>query len=122
MQSNSFESFNADISTWDVSLSEQFGMTFKNAKSFNVDLSSWDFSTSTNFAMTFDGATSFNQDVSKWNINPSIIVSTTWMFRDTSSFDQLWCSPSTWALTPISVTDFGTDGTDAIDGTCGHTA
>ena len=100
------ESFNADISKWDTSVVYQFGLTFHHAKSFNVDISSWDFSRSTNFVWMLFGATSFNQDVSKWNINPAIVDTTVWMFRETANFNQLWCSPTTWARTPLVKNDF----------------
>ena len=59
-------SFNADISSWDVSnVTSMFGM-FYNATSFNQDIKFWPVLNVTNMNSMFFGATSFNQDISGW--------------------------------------------------------
>ena len=56
------ESFNQDISHWDVSnVNNMYGM-FYNARSFNQDLSNWDVSGSTNMNDMFEGADDLSED------------------------------------------------------------
>merc|ERR1719178_520024 len=55
------ESFNQDLSNWDVSRVGDMGAMFSYAKSFNQDLSNWDVSRVVDMQGMFDGAKSFQQ-------------------------------------------------------------
>ena len=46
-----------------------FGATFHNADSFNRDISSWDVSSATNMNNMFQETNNFNQDISGWDIS-----------------------------------------------------
>jgi surface protein len=62
-------SFNQDISSWDVSsVTNMYGM-FNGANSFNQDISSWDVSSVTGMMYMFYNASSFNQDLSGWCVS-----------------------------------------------------
>tara|TARA_R110002051_G_scaffold275209_2_gene336174 strand:+ start:614 stop:1093 length:480 start_codon:yes stop_codon:yes gene_type:complete len=72
--------FNADISSWDVSNVEVMGKLtissiglhqgmFYNARSFNQDIGSWDVSNVTDLSGMFNVATSFNQDIGSWDVS-----------------------------------------------------
>ena len=65
---NGAESFNQDLSKWDVSNVENMSYMFKDAKSFNGDISEWDVSGVTDMRCMFSGAESFNQNLSDWNV------------------------------------------------------
>ncbi|EJK69187.1 hypothetical protein THAOC_09586, partial [Thalassiosira oceanica] len=60
------DTFNADISEWDVSRGTSFYRMFGYAYQFNQDISSWDVSRGTSFSDMFYYARSFNQDISGW--------------------------------------------------------
>ena len=62
-------SFNSNISFWDVSNVINMDGMFFNADLFNQDISSWDTSNATSMSNMFDGATSFNQDISSWCVS-----------------------------------------------------
>ena len=53
--------FNEDISRWDVSSATSFANTFRSADAFNQDLSKWTVSRSTTFQYMFSQAYDFNQ-------------------------------------------------------------
>ncbi|EJK61570.1 hypothetical protein THAOC_17919, partial [Thalassiosira oceanica] len=61
--------FNQDISQWDVSKGEVFYGMFSSAFQFNQDISSWDVSRGTTFGEMFFYAQSFNQDISGWDVS-----------------------------------------------------
>ena len=68
------ESFNQDISGWDVSnVDDWYGMNsmFYGAESFNQDISQWDVSNVNNMYGMFYNARSFNQDLSNWDVSGS---------------------------------------------------
>lgn len=62
------KNFNQNISGWDVSSVENMSYMFKDAKSFNGDISEWDVSGVTDMRCMFSGAESFNQNLSDWNV------------------------------------------------------
>ena len=55
------QSFDIDISKWDVSRVKNMSCMFSDAYSFNCDLSRWDVSSVTNMDHMFKGATSFKR-------------------------------------------------------------
>ncbi len=61
-------SFNADISSWDVSTITNMRSMFSGATSFNQDISGWDVSGVTDLSNMFDSASSFNQNLGNWNV------------------------------------------------------
>ena len=86
------DSFNQDISSWDVSNVTNMEGMFAIASSFNQDISSWDVSNVTNTLRMFGGASSFNQDISSWDV--SNVTNMEGMFGGASSFNQdlsSWC-------------------------------
>ena len=58
--------FNADISTWDVSNVTTMEGMFEGAEKFNKDVSKWDTNKVQNMDKMFKNATEFKQDLSKW--------------------------------------------------------
>ena len=63
------QSFNQDISSWDVSnVTDMFRM-FDKATVFNGDISSWDVSSVTNMYAMFFAAKAFDQDLSGWCVS-----------------------------------------------------
>ena len=78
-------SFDGDLSGWDVSRVTDMTGTFWGASSFNGDLSGWDVLSVTNMRSMFNGASSFNGDLSGWDV--SSVTDMTSMFAGASSFD-----------------------------------
>mmetsp|Transcript_41663 Transcript_41663/g.50702 ORF Transcript_41663/g.50702 Transcript_41663/m.50702 type:complete len:99 (-) Transcript_41663:7-303(-) len=64
----SWETFNDDISAWDVSKVTDFSKMFEATLSFNQNLSTWNVSSGTNFSRMFYG-NKFNIGVSDWNVS-----------------------------------------------------
>ena len=62
------ESFNRDISTWDVDQVTSLYQVFWGATSFNQDISMWDVMNVTSMSRLFLQASSFDQDLSAWDI------------------------------------------------------
>ena len=60
------DSFNQDISSWNVSRVTDMRNMFANADNFNQDISSWNVSRVTDISYMFSEADSFNQDISIW--------------------------------------------------------
>ncbi len=65
---NEAESFNQDISGWDVSSVTNMAYMFNLAESFNRDISGWDVSNVKNMSVMFSGANTFNQSLGNWDI------------------------------------------------------
>jgi surface protein len=62
-------SFNGDLSNWDVSNVVDMGEMFFEATTFNRDLTSWDVSNVTNMSRMFERNNTFNGDISTWNVS-----------------------------------------------------
>ena len=62
-------SFNGDISNWDVSRVTDMNRMFMAAEKFDCDLSNWDVSTVTNMSHMFCWAHSFKGEISKSKIS-----------------------------------------------------
>ena len=80
------ESFDEDISTWDVSSVTSIARMFQDAVSFNQDIGNWDVSSVLNMSYSFRGAESFDQDISEWNTENLITMLR--MFEGAKSFNQ----------------------------------
>ncbi len=63
------QSFNQDISNWDVSNATSFSNMFLRCSNFNQDISSWDVSSGISFNSMFYAAYRFNSDISNWNMS-----------------------------------------------------
>ena len=61
------QSFNKDLSKWDVSTVMDMRRMLNNAQSFNQDVSNWDVLAVMDMRSMFNNAKSFSQDVSKWD-------------------------------------------------------
>ena len=78
--------FNADISSWDVSTVTDMENMFNNASAFNQDISGWDVSNVTNMGAMFRQATSFNQNIGGWDVSNSTAMYH--MFNEASAFNN----------------------------------
>ena len=79
-------SFNKNISSWDVSNVTDMHNMFNGAYSFNQDLNSWDVSKVTDMIGMFYNASDFNGDIGSWDV--SKVTDMTAMFNGASSFNQ----------------------------------
>lgn len=79
-------SFNGDLSAWNVSSVKNMSQMFWSATSFNSNLSSWNVSSVTNMSYMFWNTNSFNSDLSTWDV--SSVTSMNEMFRACYSFNQ----------------------------------
>ena len=86
--------FNADLSSWDVSNVEDMHRMFRSASAFNSDISRWDVSSVENMNGMFDHAVSFAQDISSWNMTS--VQDLGWMFCGATSFN---IDVSAWNIT-----------------------
>ena len=80
------DTFNGDISSWDVSSVTDMSSMFLEANNFNGDISSWDVSSVTNMRGMFTVALSFNGDVSSWDV--SSVTDMFSMFQSASNFNR----------------------------------
>ena len=70
------DSFNQDLSEWNVSSLTICDWMFRSAISFNQDISDWDMSNVTNLEKMFYQAESFNQSgIKVWNIQEEANIS-----------------------------------------------
>jgi surface protein len=83
---NGAESFNADLSSWDVSKVTDMRRMFRDAKTFNADLSHWDVSNVTNMERMFSDASSFESNLSEWDV--SGVTDMSRMFQGAVSFNS----------------------------------
>ncbi len=78
--------FNQDIGSWDVSSVEVMNGMFYYAETFNQDIGSWDVSSVTDMGSMFRGAEVFNQDLNSWDVSGVTIMSN--MFRTAEAFNK----------------------------------
>jgi gliding motility-associated-like protein len=62
------------------------GRMFYENSSFNADISTWDVSSVLDMSWMFYDATGFNQDISTWDV--SSVTDMSWMFRSASAFNN----------------------------------
>jgi surface protein len=77
--------FNADISTWDVSSVTNMNQMFQDAHEFNGNISSWDVSAVTSMSQMFIYTRKFNQNLSTWDV--SSVTNMNQMFNDSRVFN-----------------------------------
>ena len=73
------ESFNIDISNWDVSNVFNFQEMFYGARAFNQDIGNWGTSSATTMIGMFNEAVAFNQNLSNWNTSSLTRLDRTFM-------------------------------------------
>ena len=78
--------FNQSLHHWNISNVTNINDMFRNAISFNQPLTSWNVSNVTNMRAMFDSASSFNQPLNSWNV--SNVTNMEFMFYNNSSFNQ----------------------------------
>lgn len=65
----SANTFNQDISGWDVSNVTNMKYAFQGCHTFNQDIGGWDVSNVTNMERMFSDAIVFNRDIGNWNVS-----------------------------------------------------
>ena len=63
------QTFNGDISGWNVSNVKNMSDMFMSSPNFDGDISGWDVSNVTNMEAMFSKSGSFNGDISGWNVS-----------------------------------------------------
>ena len=77
------ESFDGDISRWDVSSVKDMHNMFHDAKSFNGDISGWDVSSVTDMSGMFEGAESYHGNPREWrDVQPTALQQALASLRD----------------------------------------
>ena len=89
--------FDEDISTWDVSSVESMRRMFLEARVFNQDIGNWDVSSVTSMRSMFNGAASFNQSIGTWDV--SSVEDMGSMFNNAISFNQ---DIGTWDVSSVT--------------------
>jgi len=114
------ESFNQDISSWDVSNVTDMGFMFRYAGAFNGNINNWDVSNVTDMGSMFRNAVAFNGNINNWDV--SNVTNMSYMFFYAQSFNK---DLSGWCVTNIATepTSFDTGATSwtlpkPIWGTC----
>ena len=82
---NSANTFNADISQWDVSSVTYMNDMFRNAQQFNADISQWDVSSVTVMGYMFQDAPQFNADITRWDVRSNSVAG---MFSGASAWQS----------------------------------
>jgi hypothetical protein len=95
------QSFNQDLTNWDVSSCPNFTSTFRECDAFNGNITNWDLSSCTSITLMFFRAFAFNRDITGWNFNPSNTISAAQAFKDATSFNQNISSWNTTGFTNI---------------------
>jgi len=93
--------FNGDIGSWDVSSVSSMSGMFAYAGNFNGDISSWDVFSVTNMNFMFEGAAIFNGDISNWDV--SSVTNMEGMFERTDSFNG---DISSWDVSSVTNMNF----------------
>ena len=91
------DTFNQDISNWNTSKVDNMGSMFKNASSFNQNISNWNTAKVTKMLDLFRGASAFNQNISNWDTSSATSMSK--MFENATSFNQ---NISNWCVSNIT--------------------
>ena len=94
---NNAQSFNGDISSWNVSQVTDTSEMFRDAARFNQDISDWDVSQVTDMSSMFDHAFDFNQPLNNWDV--SQVTSMSSMFNDARSFNG---DISSWDVSQVT--------------------
>ena len=105
--------FNEDISGWDMSNATDLQEMFQGQSNFNQDISNWNVSNVTNFNETFKDCTAYNNggvSLNAWDT--SKIENTIGMFQNASSFNQ---NIGDWNMSSVTAMDRMFLNTDAFN-------
>jgi surface protein len=80
------DTFNEDISKWDVSNVKSMCEMFYKASLFNQDIGTWNVSKVSDMSQMFMHASNFNQNISDWNVSGEIDYSA--MFKSAITFNN----------------------------------
>ncbi len=83
---NGKDTFNQDLSSWDVSNVTNMRRLFFRANAFDQDISNWDVSSVTDMNQMFRQAFIFNQDIGDWDVLN--VTNMKFMFRQAFQFNQ----------------------------------
>ena len=103
------DTFNEDISHWDVSSVTDMRGMFINAEQFNRDIGSWDVSSVTDMSGMFAKATNFNQDIGDWDV--SSVTDMSGMFGLATNFNQDIGDWDVSSVTDMSIFNIQIDNT-----------
>ena len=93
------DSFNQDISDWDVSAVKSMRSMFTQSDAFNQDISDWDVSSVTNMCEMFFNADVFNNgDMPLDWANTGMVTDMSFMFFNVDSFN---CNISNWDVSSV---------------------
>ena len=81
-------SFNQDISSWNVSNVTDMQYMFSDAYAFNQDITGWDVSKVTKMNNMFANAIAFNQNIGLWGTKTNLVTNMAYMFAGASLFNQ----------------------------------
>ena len=104
-------SFNANLSSWDVSKVTDMDSMFFGASTFNANLSSWDVSKVTDMSGMFSGASSFNGNLSSWDVSKVTLMNV--MFYGASSFNG---NLSLWDVSSVTAMNVMFSGASSFNG------
>ena len=94
------QSFNDDISNWDVSNVTNMNNMFNNARIFDQNISSWDVSSVTTMQSMFENARAFNQNIDVWDV--SSVTNMISMFYNAFQFNQpIASAPNRWNVSNV---------------------
>ena len=105
------ESFDGDLSNWNVSQVTDMSYMFSGADAFDGDISSWSVSQVTDMSSMFSGADAFDGDISSWSV--SQVTDMSYMFSSAESFDG---DLSNWNVSQVTDMSSMFAGADAFDG------
>ena len=95
------DTFNSDLTYWDVSNVENFESCFEACKGFNGDISKWNTKSAINFKWFMWGCNSFSGDISNWNMKNA--TNTKSMLNRCYEFD---CDLSGWDMSKVESTEW----------------
>ena len=97
-ETSPLNTFDEDLSLWDVSNVTTMSSMFEGCASFNSGLSLWDVSTVTLMSSMFKGCSGFNQDINNWGTKISSVTDMSSMFEGCSIFDN---NLSSWLVSGV---------------------
>merc|ERR1719353_1634699 len=102
---HSANSFNSDLSKWDVSRVTDMTTMFRNARSFNRDISKWDVSSVSNMDSMFRGAILFTRKLCGAAWVHSKARKTVMFAGSSGSISKTVCTTTPSAFSPESTED-----------------